>query len=161
MTAPTPVIPGSQPVSGSTTTLEVAVAYQADGITPVATPVFAQVPVAGEISLTFAPGTTTYDAYVSSGLDAWSYAVKTGMGATLTFRTAAPLSDPVVAPLVEAGLKSGNGAGILFRKKNPDGSYFSGYALIGLDNPTPVRGVAEVSFTGPVSGKVTFTPKAP
>lgn len=157
ITAPVPVLPGAQPAAGSTATLELALAYDNAGV-PIASPVFTALPVAGEISLTFSPQNTMYDAYVASGLDAWSYAVKTGMQGTLNWRTAAPGTDTVVGPLIKAGLRAGNAAVALFRLKNGDGTYYSGTVVFGISGTAdPVRGIQEHSFTGATSGPIEFT----
>lgn len=157
ITPPVPTLVAGQPVSGSTATLEIALAYDNTG-TIITSPVFAQVPVAGEINLAFSPANTMYPAYVASGLNAWDYAVKTGMAATLSFKTAAPGTDTVVGPLIKAALLAGNGAVALFRVKNADGTFYSGTCVLGLSGTTtPVRGIAENTFTAPASGLVTFT----
>lgn len=157
ITAPIPAVPASQPVSGSIAQLELALAYDNTG-TIVASPVFSVIPVAGEIGLAFSPSSTMYPAYVASGLSVWDFAVKTGMNSTLTFKSAAPGTDTVVGPIIKAALLSGNGALALFRVRNADGTYYSGACLLGLSGTsTPVRGVAEHSFTAPTSGAVLFT----
>jgi hypothetical protein len=157
ITAPVPTLPAGQPVSGSTSILKIALAYDASGVV-VATPVFSQIPVMGEVSLTFNPASTMYPAYVASGLSVWDYAVKTGMAATLTFKSAVPGTDTVVGPIVKAALTSGNGAVALFTLMNPDGTYYSGACVLGLSGTnTPVRGISEYTFTAPTSGAVQFT----
>lgn len=157
ITAPVPVLPAGQPTAGSTATLSIALAYDNSGVI-IASPVFAQLPVAGEIALNFNPTMVDYDAYVASGLSAWSYAVKVGMKASGTFKTAAPGTDTVVGPLVKAALTSSNGAVALFKLHNPDDTYFSGTMVIGLSgSPTPVRGIFEYTFAFSCSGPVAFT----
>lgn len=158
ITAPVPVLVTNQPVSGATATLEIAMAYDNSGVI-VATPVLAQLPIAGEIGLTFAPNSTAYPTYVTSGLNAWDYSVKNGMSsATLSFKTAALGTDTVVGPLVKSGLLAGNGAVALFRLKQADGTYFSGTMVLSLVGAaTPVRGIQEYTFSGMTSGQVVFT----
>lgn len=143
----------AQPQSASLDKLEVAL-RPATG-----SPVFAQVPILGEVKLTPSGTIQNYDAYADSADGAFQYAVKTGIGGTLTFRTAANEKNATVSSLIQASLKSGPGANILARITRGSGAvYTAEVALQQFDPMSSARGIAETAFSGTVNGLIEYAP---
>ena len=114
-------------------------------------------PVQGTVDLAITPTDVTYAAYAASGLNVWDYAVKVSSSAKLSFKTAAPDTDPSVAPFVIAGLQSGSAALIAFRRRRASGAWYSGYSTIGVSITDPERGISETMFSGSVTGPLIAT----
>lgn len=146
--------------SGATTINVFPLAQALDATDTASYDGFLTLPVLGEVNLALSPQAQNYQAYSPDGVNVWDYAVKTGMGGTITVRTGAPASHPAVTKLIQAGLKSGGAGLILFRNRLPDGSYYYGASTIGVTPMTPVRGVLEHQFTGTTSGPIGFQPAA-
>ena len=119
---------------------------------------FTVLPILGDVNLAFNPTDVAYQAYATSGLNVWDYAVKVAMSAKLDFKTGAADNDPAVQPFVQAGLQSGGAAFIYFRVRRASGSYYQGICTLGVNMTNPARGIAETMFSGTTSGLVTFTP---
>ena len=115
-------------------------------------------PILGDVNLTFSPTDAAYQAYATSGLNVWDYAVKTAMNGKLEWKIGAADNDPAVVPFVQAGLQSGSAAYIYFRLRRASGAYYQGVSTIGVNQTNPARGIAETMFSGTTSGVVTFSP---
>lgn len=97
-----------------------------------------QVPVTGDIGYQTQGQVESVAIHADDGFDR---AVKNGLSVTVSFRTMAPSSDPVVATLVTAGNSTGANAQVLGTVELPDGSYRSGAWIVNHANPvTPTRG---------------------
>ena len=114
-------------------------------------------PVQGTVGLVITPTDVVFPAYATSGLNVWDFAVKIASAAKLDFKTAAPDTDPSVAPFVLAGLQSGSAALIAFRRRRASGAWYSGYSTIGVSFTDPERGISETMFSGTVTGPLTAT----
>lgn len=132
----------SNPLPGTSTTLEVAV--------PVASaPVWQAVALTSDVDVQ--PNDTT--ATFSALQDAWDYVVKTGMGGTLTFKTAARDDDPAQAILLAAGDGLGDDAVLFYRVGYPDGSYYSGNISVKRPHQmTGARAVYEYDYSCDLTG---------
>ena len=119
---------------------------------------FTVLPILGDVNLQLSPTDANYQAYASSGLNVWDYAVKVGMNGKLDFKTGAPDTDPAVLPFVQAGLQSGSAAFIFFRLRRSSGAYYQGVCTLGVNMNNPARGIAETMFSGTTTGQITFTP---
>ena len=119
---------------------------------------FTVLPILGDVNLQLSPTDAAYQAYASSGLNVWDFAVKTAMNGKLDFKTAAADNDPAVLPFVQAGLQSGSAAFIYFRLRRASGSYYQGVCTIGVNMANPARGIAETMFSGTTTGQISFVP---
>lgn len=158
MPAPTDFLAVDQtPQSASLDTLEVAVRPSGVG-----TPAYVRVPILGEVKVTPAGNIQTYDAYADDADGAWQYAVKVGGSFTLTFRTAANERNAVVNSLIQASLKTGTGAHILFKVTRSSGAVYSGEAVIQQADPmSGARSIAETSFTATGNGELVYDAPTP
>lgn len=131
------------PKPGSATILEVATPADPTSVQ------WKRVPLPDTINFQPEDQTATLQSFDAAA----DYVVKTGFGGTLTFTTAAPVTDEAVKLLLEAGESLLDQAILFYRIKYPDGSYRYGNMVVNRPREiTEARGVYRREFTCQLTG---------